>query len=85
MTQRAITGNGGVADEARARGVRARRRVVQLRAQRAAAGVRVLASLDESSYTPREIFRDLSMGDHPVLEGAVAWAAGLTGDCPPPR
>ena len=79
-------------------------------------GVRVLASLDESSYAPREILRDISMGDHPVvwshcpgrgrvfysalghtavsyerpelrsmLEGAVAWAAGLAGDCPPPR
>ena len=79
-------------------------------------GMRVLASLDESSYTPREIFHDISMGDHPVvwshcpgrgrefysalghtaasyprpeqqrmLEGAIAWAAGLAGDCPEPR
>jgi hypothetical protein len=79
-------------------------------------GVRVLASLDESSYTPRELFREIAMGDHPVvwshcpgrgrvfysalghtaasyarpelrgmLEGAVAWAAGLAGDCPSPR
>jgi type 1 glutamine amidotransferase len=76
-------------------------------------GVRVLASLDESSYTPREIVRDIAMGDHPIvwshcpgqgrafysalghtaasyarpehaqmLEGAIAWAAGLAGDCP---
>jgi uncharacterized protein len=76
-------------------------------------GVRVLARLDEASYAPREIFRDISMGDHPIvwshcpgrgrafysalghsaatyqrpeharlLEGAVAWAAGLDGACP---
>jgi hypothetical protein len=76
-------------------------------------GVRVLASLDESSYTPREIWREIAMGDHPIvwshcpgrgrafysalghtaatyarpehermLEGAIAWAAGLAGDCP---
>jgi hypothetical protein len=78
-------------------------------------GVQVLASLDESSYTPREIFRDIAMGDHPVvwshcpgrgrvfysalghtaesyarpeyrsmLEGALRWALGLEGECPPP-
>ena len=78
-----------------------------------APGVRVLARLDESSYRPRELFRSLAMGDHPVvwshcvgrgrvfysalghaaatyarpeharlLEGAVAWAAGLEGGCP---
>jgi hypothetical protein len=76
-------------------------------------GVRVLARLDEASYAPREIFRDIAMGDHPIvwshcpgrgrafysalghaaasyerpehagmLEGAIAWAAGLDGDCP---
>jgi hypothetical protein len=76
------------------------------------AGVRVLARLDESSYRPREILRDLGMGDHPIvwshcvgrgrafysalghgaasyarpehaqmLEGAIAWAAGLEGSC----
>jgi type 1 glutamine amidotransferase len=76
-------------------------------------GVRVLASLDESSYRPRELWRSLAMGDHPVvwshcpgagrafysalghgaatyarpeharlLEGAIAWAAGLAGECP---
>ncbi len=76
-------------------------------------GVRVLASLDESSYTPRELWRKIAMGDHPIvwshclgrgrafysalghtaetyarpeharmLEGAIAWAAGLAGDCP---
>jgi uncharacterized protein len=75
-------------------------------------GVRVLARLDEASYAPREIFRDISMADHPIvwshcpgrgrafysalghgaetyarpeharmLEGAIAWAAGLEGDC----
>ena len=75
-------------------------------------GVRVLARLDEASYAPREIFRDIAMGDHPIvwshcpgrgrvfysalghsaasyerpeharmLEGAIAWAAGLEGDC----
>jgi hypothetical protein len=75
-------------------------------------GVRVLARLDEASYAPREIFRDIAMGDHPVvwshclgggrvfysalghgaatyerpehaamLEGAIAWAAGLEGAC----
>jgi hypothetical protein len=75
-------------------------------------GVRVLARLDEASYAPREIFRDIAMGDHPIvwshcpgrgrvfysalghsapsyalpahagmLEGAIAWAAGLDGDC----
>ena len=78
-----------------------------------APGVRVLARLDEASYTPREIFRDIAMGDHPIvwshcpgrgrvfysalghtaasygepeharmLEGALAWAAGLDGACP---
>ena len=78
-----------------------------------APGVRVLASLDEASYAPRELFRDIAMGDHPIvwshcpergrvfysalghaaptyarpehaqmLEGAIAWAAGLEGDCP---
>jgi type 1 glutamine amidotransferase len=76
-------------------------------------GVRVLASLDESSYTPREIWREIAMDDHPIvwshcpgrgrafysalghtaatyarpehermLEGAIAWAAGLAGGCP---
>lgn len=82
-------------------------------------GVRVLATLDESSYAPEmNLFwvfsRDLRMGDdhlilwtrclgegrtffsamghraaayeeelyRGVLEGAVAWAAGLEGDCP---
>jgi type 1 glutamine amidotransferase len=76
-------------------------------------GVRVLARLDETSYAPRELFRSIAMGDHPIvwshcpgrgrafysalghaaatyarpehaalLEGAVAWAAGLEGDCP---
>jgi uncharacterized protein len=76
-------------------------------------GVRVLARLDETSYAPRELFRDIAMGDHPIvwshcpergrvfysalghaaasyarpehaqrLEGAIAWAAGLEGDCP---
>jgi type 1 glutamine amidotransferase len=76
-------------------------------------GVRVLARLDETSYRPREILRDIAMGDHPIvwshcvgagrvfysalghtaaayetpehaqmLEGAIAWAAGLDGDCP---
>ena len=81
-------------------------------------GVRVLASVDESTYVPVADFlwinRDLRMGDHPViwshcvgrgralfsalghraeayalpeyrgvLEGAIAWAAGLEGDaCP---
>ncbi len=76
-------------------------------------GVRVLASLDESSYTPREIIRPIAMGDHPIvwshcpgrgrafysalghtaetyarpehermIEGALAWAAGLAGECP---
>ncbi len=76
-------------------------------------GVRVLARLDEASYRPREIFRDIAMGDHPIvwshcldrgrafysalghtaatyaepeharmLEGAIAWAAGLDGPCP---
>jgi type 1 glutamine amidotransferase len=76
-------------------------------------GVRVLASLDESSYAPRELLRDIAMGDHPIvwshcagrgrvfysalghaaatyerpeharmLEGAIAWAAGLEGGCP---
>jgi type 1 glutamine amidotransferase len=30
-------------------------------------GVRVLARLDESSYRPREILRDIRMGDHPVV------------------
>jgi type 1 glutamine amidotransferase len=75
-------------------------------------GVRVLARLDESSYRPRELWKSLAMGDHPVvwshcpgagrafysalghgaatyaraeharmLEGAIAWAAGLEGDC----
>ena len=75
-------------------------------------GVRVLARLDETSYAPREIFRDIAMGDHPIvwshcpgrgrvfysalghsaesyarpeharmLEGALAWAAGLEGEC----
>jgi hypothetical protein len=29
--------------------------------------VRALASLDESSYEPRELFRDIAMGDHPVV------------------
>lgn len=78
-----------------------------------APGVRVLARLDESSYRPRELWRSLAMGDHPIvwshcpgagrafysalghgaasyarpeharlLEGAIAWAAGLAGDCP---
>jgi len=76
-------------------------------------GVRVLASLDESSYRPRQLWQSLAMGDHPVvwshclgagrvfysalghgaatyarpehaalLEGAIAWAAGLAGSCP---
>jgi type 1 glutamine amidotransferase len=76
-------------------------------------GVRVLARLDESSYRPRELWKSLAMGDHPIvwshcpgagrafysalghaaatyarpehermLEGAIAWAAGLAGDCP---
>jgi type 1 glutamine amidotransferase len=31
-----------------------------------AGGVHVLASLDEASYAPRELFRDLAMGDHPI-------------------
>ena len=75
-------------------------------------GVRVLASLDESSYRPRELWKSLAMGDHPIvwshcpgqgrvfysalghsaptyarpeharmLEGAIAWAAGVEGDC----
>jgi uncharacterized protein len=75
--------------------------------------VRVLASLDEASYAPRELVRDIAMGDHPIvwshcpgrgrafysalghgaatyerpehanlLEGAIAWAAGLEGGCP---
>jgi type 1 glutamine amidotransferase len=75
-------------------------------------GVRVLARLDESSYRPRELWRSLAMGDHPIvwshcpgagrafysalghaaasyarpeharmLEGAIAWAARLEGDC----
>jgi hypothetical protein len=75
-------------------------------------GVRVLARLDEGSYAPRELFRDIAMGDHPIvwshcpgrgrafysalghaaetyarpeharmLEGALAWAAGLDGGC----
>jgi type 1 glutamine amidotransferase len=78
-----------------------------------APGVRVLASLDEASYAPRELLRDIAMGDHPIvwshcpgrgrafysalghaaetyarpeharmLEGAIAWAAGLDGGCP---
>jgi type 1 glutamine amidotransferase len=29
--------------------------------------VRVLASLDEASYAPRELLRDLAMGDHPIV------------------
>ena len=80
--------------------------------------MRVLASVDESTYVPVLDFlwmnKDLRMGDHPilwshcvgrgrafysalghqaqayalpeyagVLEGAIAWAAGLEGDtCP---
>ena len=27
----------------------------------------MLARLDESSYAPRELFRDLAMGDHPIV------------------
>ncbi len=80
-----------------------------------ARGVQVLASLDESSYSPRQPGRDLRMGDHPIvwchcvgkgrslfsalghkaeyyrepehrglLEGALAWAAGLEGECAHP-
>ena len=30
-------------------------------------GVRVLATLDESSYSPKAIHQDLSMGDHPIV------------------
>ena len=76
-------------------------------------GLRVLASLDESSYRPRALWQSLAMGDHPIvwshcpgagrvfysalghaaatyarpeharmLEGAIAWAAGLEGECP---
>jgi type 1 glutamine amidotransferase len=79
-----------------------------------APGVRVLASLDESTYAPRD-WRSLAMGDHPIvwshclgggrvfysalghgaatyerpeharmLEGAIAWAAGLEGECAAP-
>ena len=29
--------------------------------------MRVLARLDEASYRPRELFRDLAMGDHPIV------------------
>jgi len=29
--------------------------------------VRVLATLDESSYSPRELFSSIAMGDHPVV------------------
>jgi type 1 glutamine amidotransferase len=80
-----------------------------------ARGVQVLVSLDESSYSPRQVGRNLSMGDHPIvwahclgqgrslfsalghkgeyydeaphralLEGALAWAAGLEGECTHP-
>jgi len=79
-----------------------------------APGVRVLATLDEASYAPRD-WRSLAMGDHPIvwshclaggrvfysalghgaatyerpehermLEGAIAWAAGLEGGCASP-
>jgi hypothetical protein len=75
-------------------------------------GVLVLLSLDEKTYRPRQLWRDISMGDHPIawshcvgrgrsffsalghkgsyyaepdhavlIEGAIAWAAGLEGDC----
>lgn len=80
-----------------------------------ASGARVLATLDERTYSPRLFFMDLAMGvDHPIvwkrcvgqgrafysalghpasayedplhlkmLEGAIAWAAGVAGPgCP---
>jgi hypothetical protein len=80
-------------------------------------GVRVLATLDESSYEPKAFFSDISRGDNPIvwshcneaggrvfysalghsaeayadplhesmLEGAIAWAAGIQGGCMPTR
>ncbi len=75
-------------------------------------GVNVLLSLDEKTYQPKQLWRDISMGDHPIvwshcvgrgrsffsalghkgsyyaepahaslIEGAIAWAAGLEGSC----